>query len=102
MQVSKVVDLKPIKMMTIAVQLLCVSDNEDNDNDDGSGPSFLCDICYFNDDDDDDDDNDDDVNDTEDNDDDDGSGPSVLCDIYYLKKIAKVSPISVQRRGHIL
>ena len=99
MQVSKVVDLKPIKMMTIAVQLLCVSDNEDNDNDDGSGPSFLCDICYFNDDDDDDDD---DVNDNEYNDDDDGSGPSVLCDIYYLKKIAKVSPISVQRRGHIL
>ena len=95
MQVSKVVDLKPIKMMTIAVQLLCVSDNEDNDNDDGSGPSFLCDICYFNDD-------DDDVNDNEDNDDDDGSGPSVLCDICYLKKIAKVSPISVQRRGHIL
>ena len=86
-------------MMTIAVQLLCVSDNEDNDNDDGSGPSFLCDICYFNDDDDDDDD---DVNDNEYNDDDDGSGPSVLCDIYYLKKIAKVSPISVQRRGHIL
>ena len=72
MQVSKVVDLKPIKMMTIAVQLLCVSEQ------------LLC------------------VSDNEDNDDDDGSGPSVLCDIYYLKKIAKVSPISVQRRGHIL
>ena len=43
------------------------------------------------------------VNDNEDNDDDgDDSGPSVLCDICYLKKIAKVSPISVQRRGHIL
>ena len=92
-------DSKPIKMMPIAVQLVCVNDNEDNDDDDDdSGPSVLCDICYLND----DDDDDGGVNDNNDDDDDDDSGPSVLCDICYLKKIAKVSPISVQRRGHIL